>query len=76
MCFTLHPLALAVHYNFSGKNSATLQLLREDYAFKYPSLSIAKYSFIKLSELWQRGMNKIAKVSKQQQEDLNLGYLN
>ena len=48
-----------------------LQSLRENYS----PLSNAKYSFIQLSELWQRGMNEIAKVSKQQQEDLNPGSL-
>ena len=63
------------HFNFSEKHSATLQLLHQDYSFRYPSLSIARYSFIQLSELWQCGMNKIAKVSKQQQEDSNLGSL-
>ena len=50
--------------------------LHEDFSFRYPSLSVARYSFIQLSELWQRGMNEIAtKVSKRQQEDSNLGSL-
>ena len=49
-----------------------LQLLRKDYSFGCPPLSVAKYSFIQLSELWQRGMNEIAKALKQQQVDLNL----
>ena len=61
------------HLDFSGKHSATLQLLREDYSFRYPLLSVAGYSFIQLRELWQRGMNEIAKVSKRQQEDSNPG---
>ena len=43
------------HLDFSGKHSATLQLLREDYSFRYPSLSVARYSFVQLSELWKRG---------------------
>ena len=37
-----------------------------------PSLSVARYSFIQLGELWQRGMNEIAKASKRQQEVSNL----
>ena len=28
------------HFNFSGKHLATLQLLREDYSFTYPPLSV------------------------------------
>ena len=50
--------------DFSGKQSVTLQLLREDYSFTYPPLSIAKYSFIQQSELRQRGVNKIVQASK------------
>ena len=36
----------------SGKHSASLQLLREDYSFTYPPLCVAWDSFILLSELW------------------------
>ena len=32
-------------------------------------LSVARYSFIQLSELGQRGMNEIGKASKRRQED-------
>ena len=39
------------YLDFSGKNSATLQLLSKDYSFTYPPLSVARYSFIQLSEL-------------------------
>ena len=60
-------------FDFSGKRSVTLLLLREDYSFKHPPLSVARYSSIQLSELWQRGMDEIAKVSKRQQEDSNPG---
>ena len=60
---------------FTSHFSGTLQLLREDYPFTYPLLSAARYSIIQLSELWQRGMNEIAKGSKRQQEDLNPGSL-
>ena len=28
------------HFDFTGKHSATLQLLREDSSFRYPSLSV------------------------------------
>ena len=50
-----------------------LQLLREDCSFRYPPLSVARYSFIQLSELWQCGMNDIAKgkASKRQENNLN-----
>ena len=41
----------------------------------YPPVSLARYSFIQLSELWQRGVNKIAQVSKRQQEDSSTGSL-
>ena len=43
------------HLDFFGKHSAMLQLLHEDYSF---TLSVTRYSFIQLSELWQRGVNK------------------
>ena len=52
-----------------------LQLLREDNSFRYPTLSVARYSFIQLSELWQRRMNEITKVSKQQQNYSNTDSL-
>ena len=42
------------HIDFSGKHSAMLQLLHED---RYPHMSVARYSFIQLNELWQCGMN-------------------
>ena len=61
--------------NFSGKHSASLQLLRIDYSLTYPPLFIARYSFIQLSELRQREVNKIAQALKRQQEDSNTGAL-
>ena len=76
--FTLHPwqtCSFQHHFDLSGKHSATLQLLREDYWVKYPPLSVARYSFIQQSELWQRGINEFAKASKRQQEDSNPGSL-
>ena len=75
--FTLHHQAgcsFQGHLNFSGKHSAMLQL-HEDYSFTFPSLSVAMYSFIQLSELWQRGVIKLAKGSKQPQWDLKPGSL-
>ena len=65
--FTLHPLTdlFIPIIDFSGKHSSLLQLLCEDYSFTYTPLSIARYSFLQLSELWQRGVNEIAYSSKQ-----------
>ena len=48
-------------------NYCTKTLLR------YPPLFVTRYSFIRLSELWQRGINETAKPSKRQQENLNTG---
>ena len=39
------------------------------------TVCIARYSFIQLSELWQRGVIKLAKGSKQPQWDLKPGSL-
>ena len=61
--------------DFSGKHSATFQLLHEDYSFTYPPLSIARCSFIQLSELRQCGVNEIAQALKQQPEDSKPGSL-
>ena len=75
-CFTLHPwqtCSFQGHFDFSGKHSAMLQLLCEHYSFRYPPLSVARYSFIQLVELWQHGVNRIASF-KWQQEALNLGF--
>ena len=69
------PCSFQRHFDSSGKHSPMLQLLSEDYSFRYPPQSIARYSFIQLSELWQNGMNETAKVSKRQQEDSNPGSL-
>ena len=55
--------------DFSGKHSATRQLLREDDSFTYPPLSTARHSILQLSELEQRGVNEIAQFSKRQQDD-------
>ena len=44
-------------------------------SYVYPPLSVARYSFIQLSDLWQRRVKEIAKTSKRQQDDLNPGSL-
>ena len=51
--------------DFSGKHSATLQLLCEYYSLTHPPLFIVRYSFIQFSEPRQRGVNEIAQDSKQ-----------
>ena len=52
--------------DFPEKHSAMPQLLLADCSSTYPSLSIVRYSFIWLCGLRQRGVNEIAKCSKQQ----------
>ena len=44
-------LSFHCQLDFSGKHSAMLQVLHEDYLFTYPPVSITRYSFIQLSEL-------------------------
>ena len=53
----------------------TSQLLREEYSFTNRPMAVARYSFIQLSEIWQRGANAIGKVEKRQQEESNLGFV-
>ena len=50
-CSFLHQL------NFTKKHSAPLQLLHEDYALTFPTMSIARQSFIQVSELGNCGKN-------------------
>ena len=45
-------------FYISGKLSATLQLLREDYSLTCSMLYVARYSFIQVSELRRRGGNE------------------
>ena len=42
----------------SGKHLATLQLMPDVWSYKHPPLSIARYSFIQLSELEQCRVKK------------------
>ncbi|KAK2178784.1 hypothetical protein NP493_530g00018 [Ridgeia piscesae] len=52
-----------------------LQLMREGCSYTYPQLSIARYSFIQLSELGQCRVKKIAQCSNTAAQDSNLGSL-
>ena len=67
--FTLHPWQTCTtpELGLSGKHSAMLQQLHEDYSLTFPPPSTARYSFIQLSELGRRGRNKNAKALKQLQ---------
>ena len=60
------------HLDFSGKH---LAILHEDYLFVYLPLCVARYLFMQLSELWERGVKETAKASKWQKEDSNSGSL-
>ena len=62
----------AISTSLGSIQPCTLQLVCKDYSFIYQLLSV---SFIHLGELWQCRLNEIAKVLKQQQEDLNLDSL-
>ena len=57
--------------NFSGKHTATLQLLHEEYLFTYPPLPLAYYSLVRLNEMKQRVVKEIVQASKRQQEFSN-----
>ena len=66
--FTLHPLAdlFVPTPTRLGKHSATLQLLCEDYSFKFAPV----YTFIQLSELGCCGEYENAQYSKQLQRGI------
>ena len=64
--FTPADLFIPTPSRLLWRYSVTLQLRREDYSFTYPHMYVARYSFIQLTELWQRGKNEIAKASKRQ----------
>ena len=61
-----------VNTDLSGKYLYTLHFVRDD-VHLYPSLSISRWSFIELSELRQRVVNKIVQASKRLQEGSNPG---
>ena len=50
--------------------------MHEGCLYKYPPLSIARYSFIQLSELEQYRVKKLAKGFNNAAQDLNQGSLN
>ena len=56
-------------------SSNMLHLMREDCSYTYPPLSIARYSFIQLSELEQCRAKKLAQCFNTAAQDLNPGPL-
>ena len=54
-------------------SSHMLQLMREGCSYTYPPLSIARYSFIQLSELEQCRVNKLAQRFNTAAQNSNLG---
>ena len=54
-------------------SSHTLQLMHEGCSYTYPSLSIARYSFIQLSELEQCRVKKLAQGFNTAAQDSNPG---
>ena len=54
-------------------SSHMLQLMREGCSYTYPQLSIARYSFIQLSELEQCRVKKTAQSFNTAAQDLNPG---
>ena len=75
--FTLYPLAdlLFRHINSTslGRILVSQQLLHEDYSLTFSPLSIARYSFVQLSELGRCVENRNAQASKQQQRGFEPG---
>ena len=61
---TWHTCSFQYQHDISGKHSAILQLLCDDYSLTSPPLYIAWYSFIQLTELGRRGENGNAQTSK------------
>ena len=59
-----------------GSSSLMLQLMGEDCSFTYPPLSIARYSFLQLSELKQRRCETFAQGFNTAAHDSNQGTLN
>ena len=55
----------------SNHNKIMLQLMREGCSYTYPPLSIARYSFIELSELEQCGVKQLAQVFNTVAQDSN-----
>ena len=53
-----------IELHFSGKLSSHSAITLEDHSFISPPPSMARYSFIQLSELGHRGENENAQTSK------------
>ena len=50
--------------DFSGKHSSHSEIRCKDYSLTFPPLSVARYSFIQLSELGRHGENENDQTSK------------
>ena len=75
---TLHPLAacsIRHQLDFSEKHSAMLKLFHKYYPHTFPSLSIARCSFIQLSELGGHGENENAELQHSSKGDSNPCFL-
>ena len=59
--------------DFSGQHSSHAAITREDHSFTFPPTSIARYSFIQLSELGRRGENKNLPTLKRLQRGFEPG---
>ena len=75
--FTLYFTDRPVHSDTNsaslGSISHMLQLMHEGCSYPYPPLSIARYSFIQLSELEQCRVKKLAQGFSTAAQDSNLG---
>ena len=74
----LHPLAdlvipVLIRLLWEAFSHAAVTVRR---LLTYPTLSVARHSFIQPAELEQRGVNEMAQVSKRQQDDSNMDSLN
>ena len=60
----LQTCSFRYQLDFSGKHSSHAAITHEDYSLTFPPVSIARYSFIQLSELGHCGEIKKAQTSK------------
>ena len=75
--FTLYFPDRSVHSDtISTSLGSILQLMREGCSYTYPQLSIARYSFIQLSELEQCRVKKLAQGFNTAAQDSNPGSRN
>ena len=76
--FTFHPLAdlfIPRPSQLLWEAFSHAAIARRLFVHISTTVCIARYSFIQLSELWQRGVIKLAKGSKRPQWDLKPGSL-